>query len=166
MSQQNRKQFDSYPNGSYFKTNDKALKHFKDLVKFPNALGFYQKTNRFIVLHHRHQESGILDEIPACLILKHLGFGVELNEESDFIPMVDLTIDGLLFEVKRIKNAENIGNAIKMQFRRCHKKANNMVLHISQKVNDVQLKKILREHSNDYKLIKIVWLIYENKLFK
>ena len=166
MSKQNREKFDAYPDGTYFKTNEKAEKHFKELSKFPNALGYYAKTNGFIVLHHKHQESGIADEIPACLILKSFGFGIELNMESDFTPSVDMTVNDILFEIKRIRNAENIGNAIKMHFRRSHKKANNLILHISQKTNDVQLKKHLRQHSADYKSIKSVWLIYENKVFQ
>jgi hypothetical protein len=116
MSKQNRDKFDSYPDDSYFKTNEKAEKHFKELSQFPDALGYDTKTNGFMVLHHKHKGSGIADEIPACLILKGLGFGIELNMESDFIPSVDLTVNEILFEIKRIRNAENIGMQLKCNF--------------------------------------------------
>jgi hypothetical protein len=166
MSKQNRELFDSYPDDSYFKTNQRAIKHFKELYKFPNALGYDIKTDGFIVLHHKHQESGIADEMPACLILKQNGFGVELNQESGFIPKADATIEERFFEIKCIKQAENLDNAVKMHFRRSHRKANCMILHILQRVNHIQLKKSLRIHCKDYKSIKIVWLIYENRLFQ
>ncbi len=165
MSKLNQYKFDRYPESSYYKTNEKAVKHFTDLDKFPNALGYDFKTSGFIVLHHRHQAGGIIDEMAACIFLKNQGYDVELLMESDFIPSPDIKMQGITFDIKNLKNAKNFDNAIMMQFRRSYKKANNIVLHISQSINEVQLKKALRNASKFYSEIKTVWLIYNNQLF-
>jgi Contact-dependent growth inhibition CdiA C-terminal domain len=165
MSNLNKLKFDNYPLHSYFKTNEKAEKHFKDLNKFPDALGYNIETNGFIVLHHKHQSGGILDEMGACIFLKNQGHGIELMMESDFIPSPDVKIKEITFDIKNLKNATNLDNAIMMQFRRTYKKANNIVLHISQSINEVQLKTALRKASKFYSEIKMVWLIYNHHLF-
>ena len=85
--------------------------------------------------------------------------------ESDFIPSPDVKIKEITFDIKNLKNATNLDNAIMMQFRRTYKKANNIVLHISQSINEVQLKTALRKASKFYSEIKMVWLIYNHHLF-
>ena len=86
MTTQNKHYFDNFSNTDYYKQNNlEAIKHFKSLPKFPNALGYDITSDGFIVIHKGHQ-SGALDfEIPACLILKDAGYAIELIEEPSEI---------------------------------------------------------------------------------
>lgn len=121
MSNLNKLKFDNYPLHSYFKTNEKAEKAFPSILKFPNALGFDFKSEGYIVLHRNHHNSGIEQEIPACLFLKDLGRQVELIEEYMFKSSGDALVDDCFFEIKRISKAIDVTNAIMAQFKRCEK---------------------------------------------
>ena len=166
MSKQNRDKFDSYPEGSYFKTNEKAEKHFQSILKFPKTLGFDEKNHGFIVLHKKHQASGIEQEIPACNCLKILGWRVELVEEYTFKPSVDVAVNDCLFEIKRISKALDVTNAVMVQFKRCEKKSPNLILHVDQKVEPSNLKRAIRKASERYDKIKEMILIFRKTVIE
>ena len=159
-----KQQFDAYPNDTYLKSNEKAVKYFKEIKKFEKALGFDSDSGGFIVLHKKHKPSGIVDEIPVCLVLKKLGFDIVLIEEYDYDKSLDVEISKLAFEIKRLVNAENFRKAILRHFQRTVKKTTNLILHIDQPIYESQLKSILQNSAGEYSKIKIVWLIYESKL--
>lgn len=165
MSKQNRELFDGYPDDSYFKTNEKAIKHFPSLVRFPETLGFDGKTFGFIVLHKKHQASGIEQEIPARICLKILGWRVELIEEYDFKPSVDVAVNDCFYEIKRISKAIDVTNAVMVQFKRCEKKTPNLILHIDQKAEPANLKRAIRKASERYDKVKTTILIFRKKVF-
>jgi hypothetical protein len=164
MSNLNKLKFDNYPLHSYFKTNEKAEKAFPSIVKFPDALGFDRKSKGFIVLHRNHQESGIEQEIPACLILKNFGYDIELIEESDSALSADAKISEFIFEIKRLSNATDLLNGILLHFRRAYKKAQYLILHIDKRVDTSNLRRSIRKASEKYPDIKLVLLVYGKKV--
>lgn len=164
MRDLNKQQFDAYPNDTYLKSNEKAVKYFKEIKKFSKALGFDSYSGGFIVLHKKHKPSGIVDEIPVCVVLKKLGFDVVLVEEYDYDKSIDVEVSSIGFEIKRLVNAENFRKAVLRHFQRTVKKTSNLILHIDQPIYESQLKSVLQHSAEEYSKIKIVWLIYENKL--
>jgi hypothetical protein len=164
MRDLNKQLFDEYQNDTYFKFNEQAEKQFRSILKFPNTLGFDNRSFGFIVLHKRHKPSGIEDEIPACLILKRLGFCIELVEEHDSYPSQDVKIGQAQFEIKRLHNCTDWGNGILRHFRRSYKKTSHLILHIDQQIYPYNLKRAIRNAAIQYKNIQVVWLIYHSNL--
>ncbi len=166
MSQLNREKFDGYPDSSYFKTNENAVRQFPSISKFPKSLGFDEKCHGFIVLHKKHKPSGLEQEMPACIFLKLSGCQVELIEEFDFKPSLDVSINDNYFEIKRISKAFDVTNAVMVQFKRCEKKSQNMILHIDQKIEPSNLKRVIRKASERYNKIKTVILIFRKTVIE
>ena len=164
MSQQNRKQFDNYSDDSYYKTNEKAVKRFRCLYQFPEALGFDDESGGYIILNKKHKPGGLHDEIPVCLILKKLGLGIELISEDEIGKVLDVTISEISYEIKRIKQTKNLLNSVTVIFRATYKKAKRLIFHIDTKIEPNNLKRALRIVSEKYGQIKIVWIVYEGKL--
>jgi hypothetical protein len=164
MNKLNKSIFDEYSSNDYFKSNDEGEKKFKALLKFPNAVGFNHRSYGFIVLHKSHKSGGIEDEIPACLILKNLGFGVELIEEHDHHMSMDVKIEGTNFEVKRLHNCDDWASGILRHFRRAYKKTTHLILHIDQRMHAHNLRRAIRNASNTYGSIQVVWLIFQKRL--
>ncbi len=164
MRNLNKQKFDDYPESIYLKSNEKAIKYFKEIKKFEQALGFDYDSGGFLILHKKHKPSGINDEIPVCLILKKLGFDILLIEEKDSDKSVDAEIREIAFEIKRLVRAENFRKAMLRHFQITYKKTSYLLLHIDQFISESQLKSVLQHSAEEYSKIKIVWLIYENKL--
>ena len=121
MRDTNKQKFDEYSDAIYFKSNEKAVKHFKEIKKFEQALGFDYDSGGFLILHKKHKPSGIVDEIPVCLVLKKLGFDILLIEEKDNDKSVDVEISEFAFEIKRLVRAENFRKAMLRHFQRTYK---------------------------------------------
>jgi hypothetical protein len=162
----NQTLFDDLPEKLYFKSNEKALKHFQKLADFPDALGFDEDSSGFIALHKDHAASGIDSEIPVCLILKNLGFAIVLLPELPNVPSLDATIDGTLFEIKSISKAKNIQNAIQHQLQGAAKKAENVLLHINQPCRAETLRGALYKGVKHYPKFQKVWVVFKGKLFQ
>lgn len=102
----NRQSFESLPSEEYLKSVEKAVKIFRDMAQHPDSLGFDEETGGFLVLHRRHAPSGFEQEIPVCVLLKKLGFGVLLVEEFPHRKSSDAEIDGIVFEIKQVGPCE------------------------------------------------------------
>ena len=135
MSKLNRLKFESYSKEEYLINQEDAEFHFKVMSKFPNAVGFNRKSNGFFVIHKRHSPSGLISEIPACVILKNLGYTVELVEEFDYKLSLDVQINGVFFEMKRYSEGKDLASGIINHFRNAYRKSDKIVLHIAQKAD-------------------------------
>jgi hypothetical protein len=166
MSKTNKSKFENYPNQNYFKNNDQAVFNFPSLIKFPMALGYDKKSMGFIVLHKKHQASGIEQEIPACIILKKASFCVELVSEEGDLKNADANINEQLVEIKRVSKATNISNAVMSQFKRCEKKSYSMLLHIDQRCEPSNLKRMIRKASERYDKIKKLILVFRSSIIE
>ncbi|MCK6691173.1 MAG: hypothetical protein L6Q97_03615 [Thermoanaerobaculia bacterium] len=124
------------------------------------------ETFGFIALHRKHVDIALPNELPVCLILKKLGFGVLLLNEKDANLASDVQIDGRNFEIKRIANARNIHSAIVHQFRFAYRKSPNLILHIDQAANPESVRNGLYKASKRYAQIRLIWLVYTGKLFQ
>jgi hypothetical protein len=70
MKNPNLNIFETLSNSDFLKDTVKAGAIFKDILKFPNSLGFDKKSGGFLILHRQHAPSAFLEEIPVCLVLK------------------------------------------------------------------------------------------------
>ena len=168
MKNLNKKRFDAYPNDSYFKSSEKGDKKIRLLKHFPEALGYDAKSGGFIVVHHRHKANALNDELPVCLILKNMGFGIELIEESDERETLDVVIHEIasstILEIKRLYQAKDLANGILLIFRRTYKKASKLLLHVDMHIQPANLKRAIRKAHKRYPDIQLVWLVYRNHL--
>jgi hypothetical protein len=166
MSKLNRLKFEKYSSHLYFKENRDAIKQFRSLLKFDEALGYDSKSEGYIVLHKEHSPSGLEDEIPVCLILKNQGFAIELAAESIEKQSADAFIDDILFEIKRLKKGTDLAGGIQNHFRRAKRQSENIVLHIDHKVDISNLKRSIRKASLKYKSIKNLCLVYYTQIIE
>ena len=168
MKNLNQKRFELFPSHSYFKSNESAEKTVKSMLHFPNALGYDKQSGGFIVLHHNHKANALTDELPVCIILKKIGFGIELIHEPD----EQVTLDAIIyeiatattFEIKRLYKAKDLTNGILLIFRRSYKKAKNLLLHVDMHIQPANLKRAIRKAHEKYRDIQVVWLVYRNQL--
>lgn len=63
MKNANKKRFEAYSDNCYFKENNKADSHFKQLKHFPNALGYDAQSGGFIVIHYHHKAHALLNAL-------------------------------------------------------------------------------------------------------
>ncbi len=163
----NQQAFDDLPDADYFKTNEIAGKHFRDVRLFPTgALGFDDLSDGFIALHRTHSPSGLKDEIVACLLLKNMGFGVVLLDEKDFFLAPDAQIGNRIFEIKRLAYAKNVDGAIREHFRSTYRKAQNLFLHIDQPVRAESLRNAIFNSVKEYSKIQTVWVLWTGRLWQ
>jgi hypothetical protein len=120
----------------YYISNDTAKFRFKELVNYPSALGIDEESNGYLVLHKGHQPGGIADEIKVCLILKKLGYKVELLDESAATGIEpDAKINGAYYDIKRLYKTSNLLERLSRLFRKVTEmNIQKIVLHIDQKV--------------------------------
>jgi hypothetical protein len=163
MSKLNRLKFESYSKEEYFTSQEDAEAYFKVMSKFPNAVGFNRKRNGFFIIHKRHSPSGLGSEIPACVILKNLGYTVELVEEFDYKLSLDVRINDVLFEMKRFSEGKDLVSGVINHFRNAYRKSDKIVLHIAQKSDFSNLKRVIRKANIKYPQIKQVLLVYAYK---
>ncbi|MFN0034279.1 MAG: hypothetical protein ACKVUS_04375 [Saprospiraceae bacterium] len=166
MKAKNKRLFDELPESEYFKDYRTASKKFRKVAAFPDALGFDPESGGFIAVHRKHVDVALPDELPVCMILKKLGFGVVLLDEENARPPVDALIEERYFELKRVSKARNIQGAIIRQFRLAYHKAENMILHIDQKAHPESIRSALFHGVKKYPRIKLVWLAYEGQLWQ
>jgi Contact-dependent growth inhibition CdiA C-terminal domain len=164
MSKLNRLKFEKYPSHLYFKENINAIKQFRSLLNFEDALGYDHKSHGYIVLHKEHSPSGLHDEIPVCLILKSQGYTIELVSESSEEQTADALMDNILFEIKRLKKGTDLSGGIQNHFRRAKRQSENIILHIDHKVDISNLKRSIRKASVRYKNIKQLCLVYYTQI--
>ena len=160
MRNLNRLKFDEYSSISFLKNQEDGENYFRMLANFPKTLGYDSKTNGFIVLHKKHSPSGLESELPACKILKKLGYRVVLVEESPHTKSLDALIDDVPFEIKCYSEGKDLLQGVTKHFRKTYKKAKNLVLHIDKKVEFSNLKRSIRKASLQYPKIETVLLIY------
>jgi hypothetical protein len=163
MSKLSRLKFESYSKEEYFTSQEEAESFFKVMAKFPNAVGFNRKSNGFFVIHKRHSPSGLISEIPACVILKNLGYLVELVEEFDYKLSLDVLINDVPFEMKRFSEGKDLDSGVTNHFRTAYRKSDKIVLHIDKKCDFSNLKRVIRKASSKYPQIKQILLIYGYK---
>ncbi|MFN0035090.1 MAG: hypothetical protein ACKVUS_08490 [Saprospiraceae bacterium] len=162
----NRQIFEDLPSEAYFKSVEKAAKIFRDMAQHVGSLGFDEETNGFLALHRRHAPSGFEQEIPVCVFLKKLGFGVVLAEEFPHRKSADAEIDGVVFEIKQVAQAKNILRAIRRQFRTAYHKCDNLLLHIAQPITATTLRSALSSAIKTYPSVKLVWVVFNNVLYQ
>lgn len=162
----NRKIFESLSSEEYLKSVEKAVKIFRDMAQHPDSLGFDEETGGFLVLYRRHAPSGFEQEMPVCVFLKKLGFGVLLVEEFPHRKSSDAEIDGIVFEIKQVAHAKNILRAILRQFRTAYHKCDNILLHIAQPTTAATLRGALTAAIKTYPSIKLVWVVFDGTLYQ
>ena len=159
--------YENLPSREYFKETIKAapfLKGFKEI--FPDALGYDEITDGFIAIHIGHSRSSLHLEIPACLVLKNVGYAIILLEESGFHKSPDVQINGIAFEIKYISKAKNLKNAFVHQFRTAKRKSENLLLHIDQPVKTEQLRSALFYAVQKFPTITVVWVVWRTQLYQ
>jgi hypothetical protein len=166
MNKENLQIFEELSPDDYCKTYQIAERRFKSLLKFPDSVGFDEQSQGFLVIHKNHADAALIQEIPACLILKKLGFRVILKSESGNQKSVDSKINDLYFEIKRISESTNIMNAIKFQFRTTHHKSDNILVDINQRISVESLKSALILAAKKFTTIRRIWLIYQSNLYQ
>ncbi|MEQ1747659.1 MAG: hypothetical protein ABMA02_19680 [Saprospiraceae bacterium] len=166
MRKSNQQIFEEVSGEAYFKSNHDASKKIKDIICFPDILGYDPETKGFVVLHKNHSPSAILDEMPACQLLKNFGMGVFLLDETIGIFVPDALIETRYFEIKRLHRAKNINGAVHSHFRNTYKKAPNLVLHIDQVVNSNSLRTAIILATKLHSDIRSVWVIYSEGLWR
>jgi len=162
----NRQIFDRLSDEFFLKSHQKAVRVFREIALFPNAIGFDDNSQGFLVLHRRHAPSGFEQEIPVCLFLKNLGCCVILVEETPHQKTADAEIDGVVFEIKQVARAKNIQRAILRQFRTAYHKCDNILLHIAQQTTINSIRSALKTGIKTYPSIKLVWIVFENRLYR
>lgn len=165
MKKTNRQIFEELSPDSYFKSVATAAKRFGEIRKYPDSLGFDDESNGFLVLHQNHAPAAFDEEIPVCVVLKKLGFAVILEDEEPGRGTADAQIDGLKFEIKQVSKAQNFKRAVDFHFRATCHKANRLLLHVAQTVNEAQLRGALFSAATNFPAIKIVWVVFGDELF-
>ena len=163
MSKLNRLKFESYTKEEYLTNQEDAEAYFRVMSTFPNAVGFDKKTNGYLVIHKRHSPSGLVSEISACIILKKLGYSVELIEEYAHKLSLDVRVNDVVFEMKRFSEGKDLISGVTNHFRTAYRKSDKIVLHIDQKCDFSNLKRVIRKANSKYPQIKQVLLIYGYK---
>jgi hypothetical protein len=152
MSQLNKLKFEEYSNVEYLTNQQDAEFFFRVMSKFPNVIGYNKKSNGFLVIHKKHSPSGLESEIPACVILKNLGYRVELIEEHPHLASLDVKIDDVSFEMKCFSEGKDLLSGVLKHFRKTYHKADKMVLHIDKKSNFSNIEELLdRQMRNIHK---------------
>jgi hypothetical protein len=128
---QNQLIFQKIDKNNFFISNQDAFHVFKVLTFYKNALGYDGESDGFFVLHKGHSQGSLNDEIEAVLLLKQSGFGVFLNDESQNTGLeADVTLDGFIYDIKRMRNAENPRRRILKNFEDTLRKgATGIILH-------------------------------------
>lgn len=162
----NRDLFEDLPVDVYLKSVESAAKVFRDLVNYPDSLGFDDYSGGYLALHRGHAPSGFEFEIPVCVFLKKAGFGVVLLEELPHTKCIDAEIDGILFEIKQIAHARNFTRAVLHQLRNAYAKCDHVLLHIAQVVKGEQVRNALFAGAKAYPSIKLFWIVFRGQLFQ
>lgn len=147
----------------YFITNDEAKFRFKELINYPNALGYDDISGGYLVLHKGHQPGGIADEVVACLILKSNGYKVVLLEESAATGLEpDAKVNGVYCDIKRLYKATNLLERLSRLFRKVTEmKIQKIVLHVDQNIKRTELAKLLSITAQRRPKISGIILIFE-----
>ncbi len=163
MSKLNRLKYETYSKLEYLVNQKDAEAYFRVMSKFPNAVGFDKKSNGYLVINKTHSPSGLESEVGGCVVLKKLGYCVELLNESPSIVSLDVKVNDLIFEMKCFSEGKDLLNGIIKHFKRTYHKSDKLVLHINKKVEFSNIKRAIRIASEKYSTIKTVILIFENK---
>jgi hypothetical protein len=152
----------------YFISNDTAKSRFKELVNYPNALGYDEISGGYLVLHKGHQPGGIADEIKACLILKNRGYKVELlNESAGTGTEPDVKVNGKIYDIKRLYKAQKPRNRISRLFEKTsHLGIEKIILHIDQDLKPSEITSYLAEAMARRTKINEVILIFKEDVYE
>jgi hypothetical protein len=168
MGTKNKLLFDNLNAQGYLTTHAEAKIRFKELSKHPNALGYDETTDGYLVLHKGHQPGGIADEIGACLLLKQKGYGVSLLDESESTGTEpDVTVNGKTYDIKRVYLTENLTNRLSKLFKKVGKMGiGKIVLHIDQAVETPHLVAVLAETAARRSDVNEIILIVEGNIYE
>ena len=97
MSKLNRLKYETYSKLEYLVNQKDAEAYFRVMSKFPNAVGYDKKSNGYLVINKNHSPSGLESEVGGCVVLKKLGYCVELLNESPSIVSLDVKVNDLIF---------------------------------------------------------------------
>ena len=153
--------FDNYNPAQYLKdTGEAAVRKFRDLTRFPNAVGF-DRSGGFIVLNDGHSAAGLIDELPVLSILRSRGAMLELLDGTRAKVKYDLFWDGHFWDIKRISKSSNLSGTLDDVFKRTRKKGKTkLLLHIDQNFTDAELKESLYHalrRNQEISLVELVW---------
>ncbi len=155
--------FDNYDKGQYWKQTAKAAERFKVLRNMGDIVGYDPATGGFIVVHKGHMEAGLVDELPVLSILKARGEMLELLNEQRKGARYDLFWDGKFWDIKRLRSATNVRNAVERMFRDCKKQnKQNILIHIDQAWTDDELRTALYHALRNNQEIKGVHLVWSS----
>ena len=82
MRQTNQSIFEAFDKNEYFTVQSEARYVFKILNLYAYAVGYDSDSHGYLVIHKGHSQGGLNDEIEAVLLLKQIGLGIALNDES------------------------------------------------------------------------------------
>lgn len=88
----------------YFKSAADMLKVAKGIEEgLMKELGFDERSGGFLVVHCGHAYSALGKETPVCILLKRLGYGVILLEESGVSRVCDVQIGQKVLKLSRLQ---------------------------------------------------------------
>lgn len=153
--------FDNYNPVQYLKdTGIDAVRKFRDLAKYPNAIGF-ERAGGFTVLNNGHSAAAIADELPVLSILRSRGAMLELLDSTKAKVKYDLFWDGHFWDIKRIRKSRNLNGTLDDVFKRARKSGKTkLIIHIDQNFTDADLKESLYHalrRNQDISLVQLVW---------
>jgi len=166
MKEENFALYHKLSSQQFFKSDSTGVTRFRVLANYPGIMGYDDQSGGFLVIHKNHSPTGLEQELPVCGLLKQLGFGVTLLEESAFRLAPDARILGREFEIKRISKSRNIHTAVFFQFRTAYRKAPNLLLHVDQVVNLESLRNAVYTSTKRYAKIRLVWIVYQAYLWQ
>jgi SPP1 gp7 family putative phage head morphogenesis protein len=146
----------------YLVSQKDFAKHFK--VTNLAQIGTRTEGNGYIVVHKKHDQQALLQELPACEILANKGHRIVLLNEQVQDVRPDVMLDEKIYDIKQMSNATNVPKRIVEHFRNTYKKANRMILHINQTTTKEDIVAGIKEGARKYENIKEVILIYDNQV--
>ncbi len=163
----NQLAFEHLPTAIFWKTLEAVAANVRDFEPlFPDAIGYDAACDGYIAVNSGHSRAALASEMPVCVFLKKAGFGVTLLEESGFHKSPDVKVGGIFFEIKTIKNAKNLKNALIHQFRAAKKQSENLLIHIVQPATSEQLRSNFFYSVKQVKSVRLVWILWRGQLYQ
>jgi hypothetical protein len=154
----------------HYTSSDNAQSEYTIFVdNYKNALGFDEVSGGFLALQKRHQPHALFYELPLALILKREGHAVILLDESGKGKQIDVSIDGILFDMKDMSHTINYFERLIKNLRDTLKKdCLNAAISIAGNVSLEKIQDILHRlaHQPQTKYIDNIWFTLEDKLYR
>lgn len=168
IKQMNKFKFDGFEQDeNYLTTASEANeKEFKHLKKYPNALGYNEENGGYLVLHKLHEKDALKDELEVMAFLKDQGHRCELlPEHKKNGNEADAFVNEMIFDIKKMANASDIGRRVEKEFKDAKKKTERIIYHIAQDVDFDVLKKAFKKGAYNVPQITECWVVYKNELY-